>query len=93
MTTGTIEDQTMELLILYLLEWLDARDQTYEEVMEAWHTSRPHLPVWEEANKRAFVTLDLSNGSEVVRLTSNGTAVLQKHRFLEIMRDNLKVVS
>lgn len=93
MSTDTILDNPTELLILELLEWLDARERTYDEVMEAWHTSCPRLPVWEEVTDRKFVTHELSNGREVIRLTSTGTAVLRKHRFLEIMRNYLKVVS
>jgi hypothetical protein len=44
-STDTILDNPTEMLILYLLEWLDARERTYEEVMEAWHTSCPRLPL------------------------------------------------
>jgi hypothetical protein len=45
-------DSVMESLILDLLEWLVKRDRSYEEVMDAWRTSCPRLPVWEEV----FVT-------------------------------------
>ena len=93
MSTDTILDNPAEMLIFYLLEWLDARERTYEEVMEAWHTSCPRLPVWEEVTDRKFVTHELANGREVIHLTSTGAAVLRKHRFLEIMRNYLKVVS
>jgi D-3-phosphoglycerate dehydrogenase len=93
MTADTTIDHTMEMLVLELLEWLDARERTYEEVMEAWHTSCPRLPVWEEVTGRGFVAHELLNGSEVIQLTSSGRAVLRKHRFLEIMRNYLKVVS
>ena len=93
MSTDTILDNPTEILILQLLEWLDVRQRTYEEVMEAWHTSCPRLPVWEEVANRGFVTHALSNGREVIHLTSTGAAVLRKHRFFEIMRNYLKVVS
>ena len=46
----------VENLILDLLEWLAVRDRTYEEVMAAWRTSCPRLPVWEEANDRGLLT-------------------------------------
>ena len=45
----------MEALILDLLEWLDFRPRTYSEVLDAWRTSCPRLPVWEDANDRGFV--------------------------------------
>ena len=93
MSTDTTLDNPTEVLILALLEWLDARERTYEEVMEAWQASCPRLPIWEEVTDRGFVTHELSNGREVIHLTSTGAAVLRKHRFLEIMRNYLKVVS
>lgn len=42
-------------LILDLLEWIAPRPKRYSEVIEAWRTSCPRLPVWEEATERAFV--------------------------------------
>jgi D-3-phosphoglycerate dehydrogenase / 2-oxoglutarate reductase len=43
-------DTVVEALIIDLLEWVTKRDRTYEEVIEAWRTSCPRIPVWEEAN-------------------------------------------
>jgi hypothetical protein len=44
----------VEALIADLLEWIGpARD--YPEVMEAWRTSCPRLPVWEEAHARGLL--------------------------------------
>ena len=48
-------DSVTESLILDLLEWLVKRDRSYEEVMDAWRTSCPRLPVWEDANDRGLV--------------------------------------
>jgi hypothetical protein len=45
----------VEPLILDLLEWIGPRSRPYTEVLEAWRTSCPHLPVWEEANRRGFI--------------------------------------
>ena len=45
----------VEPLILDLLEWIGPRERPYAEVLEAWRTSCPRLPVWEEANERGFV--------------------------------------
>jgi len=42
-------------LILDLLEWLGAEARPYAEVLEAWRTSCPRLPIWEEANERKYV--------------------------------------
>jgi hypothetical protein len=69
-------DSVVEALILDLLEWVTQRDRTYEEVMEAWRTSCPKLPVWEEANDRGLVIRENVNGRCVVRITSSGRALL-----------------
>jgi hypothetical protein len=46
---------TLEPLILDLLEWIGPKCRPYPEVMDAWRTSCPRLPVWEEANERGFI--------------------------------------
>lgn len=51
----TAMTDSLEPLILDLLEWIAPRPRPYAEVMDAWRTSCPHLPVWEEANERGFV--------------------------------------
>lgn len=45
----------VEALILDLLAWIGPVGRPYSEVMEAWRTSCPRLPVWEEANARGFI--------------------------------------
>lgn len=45
----------VEHLILDLLEWIGTSSRSYAEVIEAWRTSCPRLPVWEEANDRGFI--------------------------------------
>ena len=69
-------DSVVDALILDLLEWVTQRDRTYEEVMEAWRTSCPRLPVWEEANDRGLVVRENVNGHCVVRFTSSGHKLL-----------------
>ena len=69
-------DTVVEALILDLLEWVTKRDRAYDEVMEAWRTSCPRLPVWEEANDRGLVVRENVNGRCVVRITSSGRALL-----------------
>jgi hypothetical protein len=70
---------TVDALILDLLDWLLVRDRTYEEVMEAWRTSCPRLPVWEDANDRGLITREEVNGNYVIRVTSSGHALLSQH--------------
>ena len=45
----------IQALIVDLLEWIGPETRAYEEVMEAWRTSCPRLPVWEEANAQGFI--------------------------------------
>ena len=46
---------TVKALILDLLEWIGPGSRPYPEVMDAWRTSCPRLPVWEEATQRGFI--------------------------------------
>jgi hypothetical protein len=59
-------DPLVEDLILDLLQWLRNSERTYDEVMDAWRTSCPKLPVWEDAKDRGFVTSERVNGREIV---------------------------
>ena len=70
----------VEILILDLLEWLSHRNRSYEETMDAWRTSCPRFPVWEDANDRRLVETVSANGHSVVRVAPAGMA------FLKIMR-------
>ena len=73
-------DTVVEALILDLLKWLAERDRNYEEVMDAWRTSCPRLPVWEDANDRGLVMTEEVKGRSIVRITSSGRALLaQRH--------------
>jgi hypothetical protein len=73
-----MSDFVTETLILDLLEWLAKGDRSYEEVMDAWRTSCPKLPVWEDANDRGFVITEQIQGRSVVRITSSGRTVLEQ---------------
>jgi hypothetical protein len=75
-----MNDFVVESLILDLLEWVAKRDRTYHEVMDAWRTSCPKLPVWEDATDRGLVTLENLRGTNIVRLTPAGLALLEQHR-------------
>jgi hypothetical protein len=75
-----MNDTVVDALILDLLEWLARRDRSYEEVMEAWRTSCPKLPVWEEANDRGLVEREDAGGRSVVRVTAAGRALLESNR-------------
>jgi hypothetical protein len=67
----------VQTLVLDLLEWLASRERSYEEVMDAWRTSCPKFPVWEEANDRGLVAKHHLNGRTTVSVTSSGLALLR----------------
>jgi hypothetical protein len=70
-----VADAVVEALIVDLLRWLAERDRTHEEVMSAWRTSCPRLPVWEDANDLGFV--ETKQG--IVSITAQGRAFLEQH--------------
>ncbi len=70
----------MESLLLDLLEWLAKHDRSYDEVMDAWRTSCPRLPVWEEANDRGLVARTPLQGRIMVGITPLGRALLEQRR-------------
>jgi hypothetical protein len=67
-----MSDATVDALIVDLLLWLNAQSRTYQEVIDVWRTSCPKLPVWEDAKDRGFVTREILNGRELVRITPAG---------------------
>ncbi|MGA2038496.1 MAG: hypothetical protein ABSH42_04400 [Bryobacteraceae bacterium] len=73
-------DDTVEALIVDLLEWVASRERTYEEVMDAWRTSCPKLPVWEDANDRGLITTEHVNGRSIIRVTPLGLALSRAAR-------------
>jgi D-3-phosphoglycerate dehydrogenase len=80
-TGGSIVADPVHSLILDLLEWIAPRPRSYAEVIDAWRTSCPRLPVWEEAADREYVEVhEGDRGSLVVRLTSRGREFLDLHR-------------
>jgi hypothetical protein len=71
----------VDALILDLLEWVGPEPRSYDEVMEAWRTSCPRLPVWEEANARGFLSREHVPGrGALVAVTPAGVAQLRRHR-------------
>lgn len=68
-------------LVLDLLEWIGREPRPYREVIDAWRTSCPRLPVWEEANARGYLERRHAPGSEaLVAVSERGRAHLDAHR-------------
>ena len=71
----------VEALILDLLEWIGTASRPYAEVMDAWRTSCPRLPVWEDATDRGFVARHHEVGTgTLVSVTAAGREHLARHR-------------
>ena len=71
---------TVDNLILDLVEWVGRRERTYQETMDAWRTSCPRLPVWEDATDRGLVETTRAQGRSIVHPTPAGLAFLKQHR-------------
>jgi hypothetical protein len=68
-------------LVLDLVEWIAGGPRTYAEVMDAWRTSCPRLPIWEDAVDLRLVVCEHRGGSElIVKLTPAGRALLEAER-------------
>ena len=73
----------VDALILNLLEWIGPTPRPYAEVIEAWRTSCPRLPVWEDANERGFIEHHHELGlGTFVSVSAEGIEHLRKHREL-----------
>jgi D-3-phosphoglycerate dehydrogenase len=68
---------SIDPLILDLLDWLAPEPRPYAEVMEAWRTSCPRLPVWEDAVERGLVVRRRDAGPPVVVLTAAGRRMVE----------------
>ena len=80
-TRETVVPDPVEALILDLLQWIGPDSRPYAEVMGAWRTSCPRLPVWEEANERGFIARRSVPGLGArIALTALGREHLAQHR-------------
>ena len=71
--------EPVDALILDLLEWVGPSPRPYDEVMEAWRTSCPRLPVWEDANARGFIQRHSEPGQgSLVSVSPAGAAYLRR---------------
>jgi ribosomal protein S18 acetylase RimI-like enzyme len=79
-STPPVSD-TVEALILDLLEWMGPNPRPYADVLEAWRTSCPRLPVWEDANDRGFIERHHEPGrGALVSVSATGAEHLRQYR-------------
>jgi hypothetical protein len=68
---------SLDPLVLDLVEWISKGPRAYADVLDAWRTSCPRLTVWEEANERGFVAREFVKGRAMVRVTDAGLEFLR----------------
>lgn len=71
---------TVDALMRDMLIWIAREDRPYGEVMDAWRTSCPRLPVWEDAVDRGFVAQRPDAGRMFVTVTPAGRDFLARSR-------------
>ncbi len=72
--------ETMDPLVLDLVEWIAREPRLYSEVIESWRTSCPRLTVWEDAVDRGYVTRQSVAGAGTrVAITARGEKFLRQH--------------
>jgi hypothetical protein len=67
-------------LTLQLLTWVSAEPRTYADAMEAWRTTCPRMPIWEDAVSEGLVELNGlgSMRDRRVTLSARGRAILDR---------------
>ena len=72
--------ESIENLILDLLEWVGRKERRYQETMDAWRTFCPRLTIWEDAIDQGLLQRSFENGVAMVRLTPAGFDLLRAKR-------------
>ncbi len=66
-----------DLIMIQFLEWVAARPRRREDVLDAWQSSCPRFPVWEDARADGLVRQSGGEtGERRVELTERGRAML-----------------
>lgn len=65
-------------LVRDLVAWLAKQPRSYDDVMAAWRTSCPRLPIWEDANDLGLVELFSQHNETMVRASKKGLAFLDR---------------
>lgn len=66
------------LIMIQFLEWVASRPRSRDDVMDAWKSSCPRFPVWEDARAEGLVRqCGGEKGEQRVELTDSGHAILR----------------
>ncbi len=72
--------ETINALVLDLVEWIARAPRPYSEVIETWRTSCPRLTIWEDAVEAGYVTRQNRVGAgPLVTVTGDGERLLRAH--------------
>jgi hypothetical protein len=75
---GQMEAQP-SLIMVQFLQWVADRPRTYADVMDAWRSSCPRFPVWEDARADGLVRqIGGELGKRRVELTERGRIALER---------------
>ena len=73
----------ISLIMIQFLEWVAAKPRCREDVMDAWRSSCPRFPVWEDARTEGLIRqCGGDRGQHRVELTELGHAALERARVL-----------
>ena len=72
-------ESNVDALILDLLEWIGPNPRPYTEVLEAWRTSCPRLPIWEDAMSDGLIERvpGKTRRDATIRVTDKGQALIR----------------
>jgi hypothetical protein len=70
--------ESVSLLLLEFLAWVEIRPRTYAETMEAWRSSCPRHPVWDDALTEGLVGIETAETMDrsLVVLTPRGKELI-----------------
>jgi hypothetical protein len=72
--------ETINALVLDLVEWIARAPRPYSEVIEIWRTSCPRLTIWEDAVEAGYVARQNRAGAgPLVTVTEDGERLLRAH--------------
>ena len=77
----SIRDMPTEpsLIMIQFLQWVADRPRSREDVMDAWRSSCPRFPVWEDARADGLIRqCGGERGEHRVELTERGRAALRR---------------
>jgi len=68
-----------KLIMIQFLQWVAARPSRREDVLDAWQSSCPRFPVWEDARADGLIRQHGGEaGEHRVELTERGRAMIDR---------------